>query len=90
MSDRYPRVLKDSVEIWLNDPITKTYLKSLEFYLEQLQETRQQGGFVNDTSNDLTLRRLFQNLGAEQAIRHASEPMQMLSNYELLKELNDD
>lgn len=85
MTNSYPKVMKDSVKIWLNDPITKTYLQCLNFYSEQLKESRAIGGFVDAESNDATIRRLFLNMGAEDATNTLASPYELMSAYNMIE-----
>lgn len=89
MTDSYPRMMLDEVEIWLSSPITKTYLQCFKFYQEQLSEMRANNGFVAPTNDD-TLRNLFKNLGADEMASNFSKPIDVMRNYGLIQESIDE
>ena len=85
MADKYPRISRDGIRLWLEDPTTQSFLKTLEWYQDQLGDVRRNATFVGDT-NDKTAENLFRNLGATQAAEDFKNPMRILEQYELVKE----
>lgn len=84
MADSHPRLAPDSIELWLQDPVTKAYLQSLQWYIEQLRDVRNSVSFAGQ-SNDETVNNLYRNLGAEQAAVFLSSPFVVLDNYGLVE-----
>ena len=89
MVDNYPRVPRDLVEIWLNDPTTKAFLQCTAWYQEQLSEARASSAFVGAT-HDKTIENLYRNLGAEEAAKFLTHPMHVLENYGIIREMDED
>ena len=89
MTDSYPKMTIDEIEIWLASEVTKTYLQSLTFYKEQLAEARASGAFVGDT-HDKTIERLYRKLGAEQAVSDFLSPIDLMNNYNLVRRSIDE
>lgn len=89
MTDSYPKQTIDEIQIWLKSDVTQTYLQCLEWYSQQLSEVRQKALFKSDT-HDKTIENLYRNLGADEALGFLADPIQLMSNYEVIRRSIDE
>ena len=88
MADSYPRISRDGIRLWLEQPETKAFLQCLAWYREQLEDVRKAAGFVADT-HDKTTENLYRNLGADQCAGDFERAESLLEMYGLIEEGDD-
>ena len=72
-------------DIWLDNPVTKTYLQCLEWSGEQIAEILGNGGFVDSTNNDRTSNQIHSALGEKEGLIKAGNPNGLLITHEMLE-----
>ena len=70
-ADRYPRISQAQLEIWLDSPVTKVYLQSLQWSADQIREVLGKGGFINSSNSDLTFSGIHSALGEIKGLEEA-------------------
>jgi len=73
------------MEIWLDNPVTKTYLQCLEWSGEQIGEVLSKGGFVDSTNNDHTSNQIHSALGEQEGLSKACDPTAIFTIHEMLE-----
>lgn len=73
------------LEIWLDSPITKTYLKCLIWSGEQISEVLGKGGFVDPANNDYTSNNIHIALGEKAGLIKAGDPAAILAVHGMLE-----
>ena len=74
------------IEIWLDNPVTKTYLQCLEWSGEQIREALGKGGYVDSDNNDRTCNHVHSALGEAEGLAKAGSPQAILNTHEMLEE----
>ena len=80
----YPQVTEIQVEIWLGDPVTKTFIQCLDWSRLDAQEQAGSGELVDSSSADLTHALLHRSLGLQDAYTKLSDPGTVLEYYEMI------
>ena len=73
------------MEIWLDNPVTNTYLQCLEWSGEQIGEVLSRGGFVDSTNNDHTSNQIHSAMGRRHGLSEACDPTAILAIHKMLE-----
>jgi hypothetical protein len=84
--DKYPRVTQSQLEIWLDNPVTVNYLKSLEFLSDAIGDTLKSVGLIDSTNNDLSMNRIHSAMGSQNALSTALDCTELLTKYGMVEE----
>lgn len=79
--DKYPRVTAAQFEIWMNLPVTKTFLLGLRFALEHAEEDIKP--VLDPQNSDASHAYLFELQGLTAGLKLASNPLDILKRSEL-------
>lgn len=85
MEDKYPRISKDQLDLWLESPVTKVYLQCLEWSVEQISEVLGEGTWVSD-NNDKSMNVINRALGEKNGLLTAGKPESILRVHEMMEE----
>lgn len=89
MPDKYPRVTRAQMDLWLNDPVTKNYLLAVNCYKEDVRDGIANGTYIDRTNNDLTCNELSFREGCVGAAQNLEKPVYMLEHYGLVELENE-
>lgn len=84
MEDKYPRISQAQFDIWIDNPVTKTYLQCLEWSGEQVEEVLGKGGYIDPSNNDLSMNRVYNALGQKTGLTNASKPWDIMITHEMI------
>lgn len=82
---REPQVTKAQVELWLDNPVTKTLVKCLQWQANDIRDEIGNGSFLDQANADLTLSRLSKLLGMADGFDAASKVEFMLNHYAMIE-----
>ena len=83
--DEYPRVTQAQLEIWLDSPVTKTYLQCLKWSAEQITEAMGSGVFIDFHNADTTFGAMRDAIGHRNGFMKSSDPTEQLNKHEMLE-----
>ena len=86
----YPQLTGPQVEIWLNDPATKTLLQCFKWYVSDIQDEVNSGSFVDRTNNDTTCNNFHAMQGRKEAFELSGDAVSVLTRYAMIEEAKDD
>ena len=89
MEDRFKRLSKTQVEIWLDDPVTKYHLMCLENQVSDVEDIVNSGQIQDPTNNDLTCHRLSFYEGQKTGYRASMAPEVLFDHYQMVEEADD-
>jgi hypothetical protein len=78
----YKQVSPEQVDLWLNDPVTKAYLDSLQYCLRKAQDTLADGSFIDPHNVSLTQYNAAYQRGRRELILEALNPKHIFAAYE--------
>jgi len=81
---QFPQVTEDQIEIWLANPVTKAYLRCLEWKRADKAEAAGTGKIVDSSNADLTHAMIHGSLGEQAAFKEAGEPEELLDHYVMI------
>jgi hypothetical protein len=84
--DKYPRVTRNQLEIWLANPVTLNYLKCLEFEIEKLEVALSNEMLIDSANNDLSMNNIHSALGSKCGLRTAKHFEVLLNSYSMVEE----
>lgn len=87
--DKYPRVTRNQLEIWLDNPVTINYLKCLEFESEKISKAFSNLSLIDSTNNDLSMNNIHSAIGSREGLRVASQAAFMLNEYGMVEAKNE-
>jgi hypothetical protein len=90
MSDQYPRLTPNQVEVWLANPVTQTYLNCLKFYQGDVKDSTDSGEGFDMGNNDQTCNLLYFREGLKEAFRISGEVEDLLGHYKLVEREEKD
>lgn len=90
MEDKHKRISQDQLDIWMDNPVTRTYLQCLEWSAEQISEVLSKGGLVNPENNDHTSNRIHLALGNRIGLSHALNVKGAIIAHEMLEDPKED
>ena len=73
------------MEIWLDNPVTKTYLQCLEWSAEQVSEVLGNEGLIDSENNDHTSNAIHSALGKKRGLLDACDPSTIITLHEMLE-----
>lgn len=85
MTDKYPRVSKVQLELWLESPVTKAVLLGYEEIVKKVDERMRGEYFMDPANNDLSMNEYHRALGVKQGIGNASKFTEVLSMCSLIE-----
>lgn len=80
----HPQITTDQLDIWLANPVTKTYLKALGWKRDDQRESAGNGSIVDSSNADFTHAMIHQSLGQQEAYEKAADPKQLLGFYNMI------
>ncbi len=78
----YKQVTPDQLDIWLSDPVTKSYLDCLNYCYEQLRKQLADGANVDPANSCATQYKSGYSSGARDMLKEAMNPQHILGTYE--------
>jgi len=84
--DKHKRITQAQFDIWIDSPVTKTYLQCLEWSAEQNGEAMGNGSLLDISNNDLSMNRIQYANGVKFGLTSATDPMAHFKAHELLEE----
>ena len=72
------------VEIWLDNPVTKTYLHSLSLAKDEINDTLNDGSFLDPHNNDLTCNNISGTLGEKRGYASAEDAEGLMEYFKLI------
>ena len=85
MRDKYPRVTRTQVDLWLQDPVTKALAQCLEWCEGDVKDEINTGSCIDESNADLTLSRLSKRRGQIEGLVSAGGFENMFSRYEMIE-----
>ena len=86
---KYPRLTKDQLEVWLNDPATRCYLKALLATHSRKCEAIGNGAMLDRSSMENTYGGLREAEGVKFGLDSAMDVVGRLREHELLEEVQE-
>lgn len=86
MEDKYKRVTQAQFDLWIDNPVTKTYLQCLEWSAEQIAESLGKGSNVDSSNNDLSMNIIHSRLGEKVGLLKAANPIDQFITHEMLED----
>ena len=80
----YPQITPAQLEIWMDSPVTKTYLQCLEWSADQIKEILGNGGMIDSSNSDLTHARLHSALGEKTGLLRATDPDIVMRTHKMI------
>lgn len=80
----FPQVTEDQIQIWLHNPVTKAYLRCLEWKADDQRDLAGTGKLVDSSSADTTHALLHRALGQRDAYAEAQKPEKLLDFYAMI------
>lgn len=80
----HPQVTEAQVELWLASPVTKTFLRCLEWKRLDTVDAAGSGKLIDSSSADLTHALLHRSLGQQDVYYECGRPEPMLDFYEMI------
>jgi hypothetical protein len=80
----FPQVTQDQIEIWLAGPVTKAYLRCLEWKTADTRDAAGDGRLTDSMSADLTHALLHRALGQQDGYKEAGKPETLLQFYKIV------
>ncbi len=80
----FPQVTEAQPEIWLANPVTKVYMRCLEWKADDQRDLAGTGKLVDSSSADTTHALLHRALGQRDAYGEAQKPQSMFDFYEMV------
>ena len=84
--DKYPRVTKAQLEIWLDNPVTQNYLKCLDFEVDKLSDAISSGALFDSSDNNLSMNKVHSVMGSRSAMTSAQDFPGLLTSYGMVEE----
>ena len=85
MTDKYPRVTRTQVDLWLIDPVTQAYKNCLDTAVKNANGKLSDGSLIDPTNNDLSMNRIQETIGWRSAIEGLSGFGNTLSLADMIK-----
>jgi hypothetical protein len=76
------QVTPDQLDGWLNDPVTKAYLDSLDYCLRSSEKAISDGSLVDPANSDITQYNFAYSKGRREILLEAGNPAVILARYE--------
>lgn len=83
--DRYKRISKAQLEIWLSDPVTKAYLLCLKEKQRVIGNRLEEGSMIDTTNNDRSMNLIHSALGTKDGLRQACEFEDVFNQCEMVE-----
>lgn len=83
-------VTPEQIEIWLEHPVTKAYLTSLDKCIDHLDDSLCNMSLIDSSNADLTSSGIHLVHGKKQGIDTAADPTDLMKFYGLVKEVKKD
>ena len=78
----YKQVTPEQLEIWLNDPVTKSYLDCLSYCHEAIRKQLADGSKIDPANSSLTQYNSGYASGCRDTLTEAMNPQHILGHYE--------
>jgi len=79
MADKFPRVTKAQVEIWLSDPVTQALQRGLQEVANKVKDKLSNCTYVDPANNDLSMNEMHKALGARDGLLSAAKFEEVLN-----------
>lgn len=86
---QYPQVTPEQVQLWESNPVTKAYLKCLEWRREDVRDDASNGSIVDSSCADLTHAFIHKNLGQQEGLTTASAYNSLFAEFNMILEVKD-
>ena len=83
-------VTPEQIEIWLDNPVTKAYLLSIDRCIEHLDDSLCNMSLIDSSNADLTMSGIHLTHGKKQGMDTASDPESLMKFYDMVKEVKKD
>ena len=83
-------VTPEQIEIWLEHPVTKAYLTSLDKCIDHLDDSLCGMNLVDSSNASLTMSQIHLVHGKKQGIDTAAGPESIMRQYDMVKEVKKD
>jgi len=90
MQDKYPRLTQTQVDLWLDNPVTKTFSDCLGFLRDDFKDSLAAGSFIDSSNADLTLSNVHLNLGHIQALGNAQQFITLFNKFGVIEKENNN
>ena len=77
--EKRPTVTLTQFELWLNNPVTKVYLNTLEQRLFDEETAAGTGKLVDSSNADMTHAMIHRSLGVQDGLQQARNPERLMS-----------
>ena len=81
---QYPQLTEPQVEIWLAQPVTKTFLQCLQWKWLDVRDQAGVGALVDSSNADMTHALLHRALGQQDGYAEAGQPETLMDHYEMI------
>ena len=83
--DKYKRITQAQFDLWLANPVTKTYLQCIEWSCEQISEILGKGLHIDASNNDLSMNRIQSLLGQKIGLKNAHSLWSIMITHEMIE-----
>jgi hypothetical protein len=80
----FPQVTESMLEIWLANPVTKAYMRCLQWKADDQRDAAGTGELVDSSNADMTHALLHRSLGQRDAYIVAIKPEGLLDYYKMI------
>lgn len=86
MEDKHKRITQSQFDIWISNPVTKTYLQCLMWSAEQCREVLGSGNLIDSTNNDKSMNSIHSALGEARGYEKSTQLADILNVHKMLEE----
>ena len=86
MQDKYPRVSKVQLELWLESPVTKAVSLAYHEIINRIDAEVSAGYCIDSSNNDLSMNQIHSALGTKQGLENAGKFEEALRMCSLIEE----
>ncbi len=90
MEDKFKRISKAQLDIWVDNPVTKTYLQCLDWSAEQCREVLGSGHLIDSTNNDKSMNAVHSALGEARGYEKSGLFIDIFNVHKMLEEEDSD
>ncbi len=84
----YQKITQAQIEIWLNDPVTKTHLQCLWWSAEQIRELMGKGEFIDRKSMENSYGDTREAAGQIDGLESATDVIRHFNQHEMVDEID--
>ncbi len=85
MEDKYKRLTRSQVELWLDNPVTKYHLLNLADQIKDIEDKINSGSLRDPSNNDKTCNALSYWEGRKISYETAKDPESLLEHYAMIE-----